>query len=44
MKNILLEMKNISFYDSIITIKSAMNEENKEEIEKLAKAIKNSSF
>lgn len=41
MKNILSEMKNISLYEPIITIKSAMKEENKEEIMKLAEAIGN---
>lgn len=39
MKNILQEMKNISFYEPIITIKSAVKEENIEGIKILAKNI-----
>lgn len=39
MKTILQEMKNITFYEPVVTIKSAMKEENKEQINELAKKI-----
>lgn len=39
MKNIFEQMKNITFYENIITIKSAVKEENKEKIKELAKEI-----
>ena len=40
MKDILSEMKNIELIEPTITIKSAMKEENIEELEKLAEKLK----